>query len=487
MAEPALAPAPRDIPGSVQELDALRARVRPLEEAEIALVRAVVSQPPWLAERDEHALRYALNLARATRVRAPGGEDVDLEQFLEPYRQEVFATAEPLLLRSAGVDRAGVGAVAPRLGGMAREWRRRVAETFRGRLPVEALDRECCEKALILVCGGGGGVSYVFLGGFAVLEQFGLVPRMMAGSSMGSILLLFRARRIHYQPEEIGEVMAKLSFRTLFRFLQTDSRYGLPGAMRLYLRHGVGEFLKGPDGHPLTLGQLAIPLLVSVTGIRNGALPHDPSYYEHLLDLHGRAPRPHVLKRMVTDVLNAVGELVTQRERFARIYLGADAETRDFDAIDAVGFSSALPGVIHYDVLREDDRMHAMLASLFRKHDLFRLVDGGISDNVPARAAWAKAQEGALGTRNTCILGLDGFGPKLAQPLWFGLEQLVAQNVARNRPFMHVHRSFSKTLSPVDLVPGHRQIQKAIQWGKGQLLPDVPLVARLVRPFPPVA
>jgi len=470
-----------------EDLDALRARVRPLEEAEAALVRSVVSKPQWLPEQDEHAVRYALNLARATRVRAPGGEDVDLEGFLEEYRHEVLQIAEPLLLRARGPDRDALGRIAPHLGARGREWRAKVAEAFRGKLPVEALDRECCEKALVLVCGGGGGVSYVTLGGFALLEQFGLVPRYLAGSSMGSVLLLFRARRVHYLPDEIGEVMSRLSFRSLFRFLQTESRYGLPAAMRLYLRHGVGEFLKGPDGHPLTLGQLAIPLAVSVTGIRNGALPHDPSYYEHLIDLQGRAPRPHVLKRMVSEVMNAVGELVTQRERFARIYLGADEGTRDFDAVDAVGFSSALPGVIHYDVLREDDRMHALLAELFRRHDLFRLVDGGISDNIPARAAWGKVQEGTLGTRNAFVLALDAFGPKITQPLWFGLEQLVAQNVARNRPFIHHHRSFSRVLSPVELVPGQRQLRKAIQWGKEQLLPDMPFVARMVRPFPPPA
>jgi predicted acylesterase/phospholipase RssA len=483
----ALETAPRESPTGGQELDALRARVRPFEEAELALVRAVVGHPRWLPEAEEHGIRYALNLARTTLVRAPDGEDVDLDAFLLPFRQELLAIIEPLLLRASGADRETVGRFASHLTGRGREWRARVAAAFRGRLPVEALDREVCEKALVLVCGGGGGVSYVFLGGFAILEQYGLVPRLMAGSSMGSILLLFRARRVHYHPDEIGEVMARLSFRSLFRFLQTESRYGLPGAMRLYLRHGIGEFLKGPDGHPLTLGQLAIPLLVAVTGIRNGALPHDPSYYEHLVDFGGKAPRPHALKRMVSEVMNAVGELVTQRDRFARIYLGGDDETRSFDAIDAVGFSSALPGVIHYDVLREDDRMHSMLAEVFRRHDLFRLVDGGIADNVPARAAWAKVQEGFLGTRNAFVLAFDAFAPKITQPLWFGLEQLVAQNVTRNRPFIHHHKSFARVLSPVELVPGGRQLQKAIQWGKEEIVPEMPLVARMVRPFPPPA
>jgi hypothetical protein len=256
--------------------------------------------------------------------------------------------------------------------------------------------------------------------------------------------------------------------------------------MRLYLRAAIGDFLKGPDGHPLTLGQLAVPLVVAVTGIRNGALPRDPSYYEHLLDLDGEEPRPNVISRIVTDVFQAIGELIVQRDRFARIYLGADDETRDFDAIDAVGFSSALPGVIHYDVVRDDERMHALLGALLARHDLFRLVDGGLVDNLPARAAWGAVQRGTTGGRNAFVIGLEGFGPKITQPLWYGLEQLAAQNVARNRPYIHLHRSFQRVLSPLEVVPDDAALQRAIQAGKAELHPDMPFVARMCRPFAPL-
>jgi hypothetical protein len=465
-------------------LDALRARLRPFEEAELALVQAVVNERPWLSERDENTLRYALNLARLSRVRTPDGDDLDLEPTLAAYRDEVSAAAVPLLVRPAGVDHEAVGRLVPHLEAHARAARARLAETFGPKLSAGALDREICEKALVVVAGGGGGVGWSYLGAFELLERYGLVPRLMAGTSMGAILLLFRARRIRYQPEDITEVVKGLSFRGIFRFLQSDSRYGLPAAMRLYLRAAVGEFLKGPDGHPLTLEQLAIPLIVSVTGIRNGALPRDPSYYEHLLDLNERLPRPHVVKRMVTDLFQAVGELLGQRDRFARIYLGAEPATRAFDAIDAVGFSSALPGAIHYDVLREDERMHALLAALLARHEVVRLVDGGLVDNLPARAAWGEVMSGRIGTRNAFVLALEGFGPKLTQPLWFGLEQLAAQNVVRNRPFIHVLKSFQRVLSPIELVPSEATLQRAILRAKAELAPEMPVVARLCRPFP---
>lgn len=467
-------------------MDALRARIRPFEEAEVALVREVVSSPPWISEPDEAAIRYALNLARLGLVRAPDGSDVDLAPLLAPYREDVHSLAVAPLLRPGGIDREAVVRAVPNLVAHARAWRSRAASAAGDRLPPGALDREICEKALVLVCGGGGGVAWSYLGAFALLEQYGLVPRLLAGTSMGAVLLLFRARRLRWHPEDVAEAMRGLSFRSLFRFLHGESRYGLPAAMRLYLRAAIGEFLQGPDGHPLTLGQLAIPLVVAVTGIRNGALPRDPSYYEHLLDLHGREPRPNVVSRMATEIFQAVGELMVQRDRFARVYLGADDETKAFDAIDAVGFSSALPGVIHYDVVREDDRMHALLGAIFERHDLFRLVDGGLVDNLPAREAWATVQRGTTGSRNAFVLALEGFGPKITQPLWFGLEQLAAQNVARSRPFVHHLRSFQRVLSPLEVVPSEEELARAIRGGKAELHPDMAFVARMCRPFPPL-
>ena len=466
-------------------LEGQRAAVRPFEDAEMGLVRAVVQLAPWIGEREEHGVRYALNLARIDSVRSPDGTDVDLREFLAPLRAELLATAVPLLCRPGGLERTAVAGLAPHLVELAAHWRRRVIAAFEGRLPADVLDREACEKALVLVCGGGGGVAWSYLGAFALLEQYGLVPRLLAGTSMGAVLLLFRARNRHWRHAEMAAFLERLTFRGIFRMLRTDSRYGLPAAVRLHLRAGIGEAFRDGAGRPLRLKDLAIPLVVAVTGVRNGALPRDPSYYEHLLDFHGRTPSPSVMKRLVSDMLTAIGELIQQRDRFARLYLGADEDTHGFDAVDAVGFSSALPGVIHYDILRDDPRMHAMLQALFKKHDLFRLMDGGLVDNLPARAAWGQVRRGAVASRNAFVLALEGFGPKLTQPLWFGLEQLAAQNVARNRPFVHLLKSFQKVLSPLEVLPSEPSVQRAVRLGKSELAPDMPFLARMCRRFPP--
>jgi len=465
-------------------VDGWKARSRPFEEAELGLVRAIVGRPHWLPERSEHSLRYAFNLARLTSIRLPDGADLDVGGFLAPFRDELQPIATSLFVDRVVVEATAVTGLAPHLHARTRDVRARLLAAFEGRLTAETLDRECCEKALLLVCGGGGGVAWSYLGAFDLLEQFGVTPRLLAGTSMGAALALFRSRAVRWHAEEAGAVLKGLSFRTLFRFLQTESRYGLPAAMRLYLRAAVIGHLQKPDGEAPTLGELAIPLVVACAGLRTGALPREPSYYEHLLDHHAGEPREPFARRVPIDLLKVVGELMLQRDRFARLYLGADEGTGDFDAIDAVGFSSALPGVIHYDVLREDPRMHALLDDLFRRRDLFRLIDGGLVDNMPARPLWGLAQAGAIGTRNTFVLGLDGFAPKLSQPLWYGLEQIAAQSVARSRPYVNLLRSYQRVLSPLDVVPSAGSLRKAVQSGRAELLPDMPLVARLCRPYP---
>jgi predicted acylesterase/phospholipase RssA len=473
--------------GDELALEALRELHRPFEEAEAALVRSVVSSHAWLPEPDEATLRYALNLAKVDLVRLHDGADVELGPALLPFHEEVRAALHAFT-GPGGLDRPAVARLAQALRPKAVAARGLALHAAGGLLPPGRLDHEVCQKALVVVCGGGGGVAWSYLGAFQLLERYGLVPRLLSGTSMGAALALFRAQRLRWHTHEVDQVLSQLTFRGLFRFLQAESRYGLPAAMRLYLRAAVGPFLRGPDGHPPTLGQLAIPLIVAVTGVRNGALPHDPSYYEHLLDgarVEAEVPRPAVIPGLLVGVFQAVGELLAQRDRLARIHLGADERTRDFDAIDAVGFSSALPGVIHYDVLRDDERMRALLDDLFRREDLFRLVDGGLVDNLPARAAWAAVQRGAVGQRNAFVLAMEGFAPKLTQPLWYGLQQLAAGNVGWNRPFAHLYRSFQRVLSPADIVPDAEDLKRAVNDGTAELHPDMPFLAHMVRPFPP--
>jgi hypothetical protein len=148
-----------------------------------------------------------------------------------------------------------------------------------------------------------------------------------------------------------------------------------------------------------------------------------------------------------------------------------------------------VPGVIHYDVLRDDPRMHALLKSLMDRHDLLRLCDGGVVDNVPVRTAWQHVQRTGLpgtGSRNAVIFALDAFAPRLITPLWLPLQSIAAPAVARNRPYAHLYKAFRRTLSPLALLPSQRALQSIVRSAKEELLADLPALQRLVAPIPPL-
>ena len=179
-----------------------------------------------------------------------------------------------------------------------------------------------------------------------------------------------------------------------------------------------------------------------------------------------------------------MSELVGHPELMVKLHLGADDETSEFDALDAVGFSSALPGVIHYDVLRDDPRAHALIQSVMKEHRIGRFVDGGLVDNLPAKAAWRAVHKGTIATRNAFILALNGFSMKLSTPLWLPLERLAEINVRKNRPWAHLVHDFKRTLSPLALVPNVQTLAEAVALGRRALTPQMPFLARMLSPLP---
>ncbi len=455
---------------------------RPLEQMELELVRASLAQPKLVDPHEEAVLRTALSLARMYKVRE-GTRDVGVGATLEPFRLEIERRLKPVLLPERGGIRREQ--LLPHL----RELKERTVNTrehlirrFADRLSPEAIDRELRTKALVLVMGGGGGTAYPYLGVMGLLDEYGLVPKLLVGTSMGSILGLFRSRMVRFDQEAIANIVRSLSWRKLFRAVSTESRYGLPAALRLYLRSGIGRWF-GVDAHGgegPTLKDLPIPTIVAVSGIRRGKLPHPLEFYEKLI----ASPRALLNPLRLPKWLAALAELIARPDVMVKVHLGLNDETAAFDALDAAGFSSALPGIIHYDVLRDAPKMHQLLQGLFESRGLFRLIDGGLVDNVPAKAAWRAVHKGHLGTRNAFILALNGFSPKLNTPLWLLLEQLAEIGVSKNRPWAHLMHDFKRTLGPLVIVPTVDQLLDALTLGREALAWQMPLIARLLAPLP---
>jgi predicted acylesterase/phospholipase RssA len=470
------------------------AEVGPITAMETQLARAAVAARGRIDERDETSIRYALALSRCWHVRAPDGRDVAVAAILRPFREKLVQVLWPLLdpqrpLLAAPHELLPAAREAQRI---AQEALAQIAQQLGHRLPGERLDREVRERHLVLVCGGGGGTGYVHLAAFALLEAAGLQPALLAGSSMGAILGLFRARERRFDLARIPEILQDLTYRKIFRLVPQPSMYGLPGPLRLHLRAAIGHWFRHPDGSPLRMSDLPIPLLVTVTGIRRGKLPRPLEEYEAMLGVPDPDPSRwgvRALHRNVRQLTAAISELARIPRLTARLVFGASEETRQADAIDAAGFSASVPGVIHYDVLRDDARMHELLQGLLERHDLLRLCDGGVVDNVPVRTAWQHVQRAGLpglGSRNVVIFALDGFAPRLMTPLWLPLQTIAAPAVARNRPYAHVYKAFKRTLSPLALLPSQRALQSIVRSAKEELLDELPTLQRLLAPIPPL-
>ncbi|QRK14148.1 patatin-like phospholipase family protein [Archangium violaceum] len=457
---------------------------------EMALVRATVDSPSLLDSREEAVLRTALSLSRLYKLRHEG-HDHSVETWTAPLRENVSRRLGPVLLGKRRITRDQLVPHVRDLRAPLLKLRAELVQHLHGRVPEEVLHRELQHKSLVVVAGGGGGTAYVYMGVMSLLDEHGLKPSLLAGTSMGAILMLMRSRMARFDQGELVGIIRNLSWRKLFRFISTENRYGMPAAMRLFLRAGLGRYFNAGPGSPLDAGlrlkDLPVPIIVAVGGIRRGMLPRPLEYYERLL---GASPvsllSPAGVARRIQAVMGTLAEFFTRPEIMVRLHLGLDEKTAEFDAIDAAGFSSSLPGVIHYDMLREDAHMQGLLDGLMEEKGIFRLMDGGLVDNLPVKAAWKAVHHGNIGTRNAFVLALDGFAPRLSTPFWLPLQRLAAMTVAPNLTYAHLVKRFGTTLSPLELVPSVELATKAMHFGRKQLGPDMPFLTRMLAPLPSI-
>lgn len=458
---------------------------------ERSLVRGIFDHPGLLDRRTENQLRYLLGFAHLTAFQ-PGAAasgarndrpDVVLaEEPVTAIRGRVFEHLSGPLLQERDDAKGLVAArqALPRLLEPLRRSRRKLLEHHGNELSAEDLDNEIGIKTLVSIAGGGGGAGYVYVGAYDVLQDNGLVPGYVIGSSIGALMGLFRARKRHADFDEYLNLAKRLRSEEVFRFVSLRARYGLPGILRLFLHATIGKAFENEDGTPALLPQLEIPYEAVVAGVLRGALRQTPEEYARAHDLlPSKRPGPLKLRRMIA------GQLVRMVAFFnpmivKEIAIGSDELTSTFDAVDAAGFSAAVPGILHYDIARNDPHMDRILSELFRREEIVCLVDGGVANNVPVRTAWHQVQAGKIGTRNCFYLAFDCFHPQWnPSHVWLQpITRLVQLQVALNRPFSHRLIRFKPTLSPVNVLPQPREIDQAVAWGRHQMAEEVPFIKK---------
>lgn len=461
-------------------------QLRPFDEAEVALVKGLVARPTRLPARLEQVLRWSLNLARAWVLDTPEGP-VPIGAKLGRFRHRAREVVDVCLAQGGPPDPARLGAVARQMVSAVDEARAELLEAFAGQLSGEHLDKEMRAKALVLALGGGGGCGYVHLGSFAALEDHGLRPSLIVGASMGAIIGLFRARERAFRDVRMRAVTRQLSYKRMFRLLDAETRYAMPGALRLHLRSSLERFFAGPDGATLRIKDLEVPFVSVVTGLEREAM-RDVQRYERMFLAQlrkGAFARLVHVKDLVQNVAALLQELLQTPGALTPVPLGHDAETREFDVIDAVGFSAAVPAIIQYDITRDDPRMHALMRSTLDRFGVDVFADGGLVANVPARTAWEHVQSGQIGTRNAFVLGLDCFAPQIGRNMLFlPLQRVAAQNVARDAPFAQMVHRYRRVLSATTLVPGPRAVEKAFVNGRAEIEPLARFLRKILEPLP---
>jgi predicted acylesterase/phospholipase RssA len=467
---------------------------------ESKLIQGLFEHPGVINRRSEHHLRYALALA-ALDVFQPGAAkkggrtkrpDIKVRSpQLAGWRRRMLTTLGPILTDTKN-SRERVELANQALYSMLpalEKTRNEVIEKYVDNFSTRELDQELGIKTLVTVAGGGGGAGYVYLGAWEVLQNAGLVPSYIIGASIGAVLGLFRARRRELDFDESLLTAKSMQREEIFRFVSINSRYGMPGIMRLFLHEAFGTTLRGNKRRELLLSDLEIPFETVVAGVRRDALGEDTKNKAllHHLPIDKRPTALQLRAQIASQLVKLVGfinPLAVQE-----IVIGGDSLTKHFNAIDAVGFSAAIPGILHYDMTRDDPQMNATLTELLERHDVSALVDGGVANNVPSRTAWEQVQAGKIGTRNTYILAFDCFHPQFGLGhVWMQpITQLVSYQVALNQRYAGKRIEFHPTLSPVNLLPSPHELDQAVNWGRHQMSEALPEIQKFFEPVKWVA
>ncbi len=445
---------------------------RPLDQLESELVRRQLVNPTTDALDPVSQLRYALSFARMTLVRDASGNDVEVSGRLAPHRWRIVEALRPHL--EDGTDSLrGVISTLPSVRKGTLAAREELQTT--GILDRDSIEEEVTTRPLVVVAGGGGGSGYGYAGAYTLLHRRGLQPELIAGTSMGALMGLFRARFRAFDGAAMVDAAQRLNWQNVFRVLDLDSRYGLPATLRLYLRAAIGHLFEQRDRQPMRFRDLGIPMLIVVTGITVDGLKHDLDWYEHFLDDSvgpGRILKRSRLKR-IGRVVGILREMMSAPEALREIVFGRLDATQDADVIDAAGFSSAIPGIIHYDIYRRDERMRRLLDQLYADYGITRLLEGGVVNNLPCRPAYEEVMSGRLGRRNAYVFAMDCFKPGGRGLIFYPVQQLVRTNVSKNLPYAHHVFSLNKRLNPLNLVPAIDDIETAMQWTMSELEPHI--------------
>ncbi len=466
-----------------------------LQRMENRIVRHGLAAPDVLNSEELRKLRYILNFARLADFEpgaaGPGGSrgrgDVSVGAEIAPWRARVAdALHGPLREeRDPATALRTAGHVLASLVDDQDEQRRLLIDHHGNDFSPAELDAEVGYKKLVTVLGGGGGAGFVFLGGMQRLLEAGQVPDYMIGSSFGAIIGAVASRVLPVPIEEYVAWAKTVSYRAILGSERLRRRHGLTGMFSLRFDQFAHAMFSVEDGEPMHMSDLAIPFDVVIAGVRKQSFAALPSRYRRpelaALQLRSIPHRPIRIGPQVAARLWQVAAFIDSRVT-KPVVIGDEDFNRQFNVVDAVSFSSAIPGVLHHET--SDPRMLPILDAVLEDHDIAAIVDGGAASNVPVELAWKRVRDGKLGTRNACYLAFDCFHPHWdPRHLWLSpITQAIRLQMVRHAPYSDHLIRFEPTLSAVNLAPSETSIERAREWGYNSVDPGIPLTSALLEP-----
>ena len=463
-------------------------RIRELKGFERRLIKLLVDQPGVLHPRHEALFRYALALAQMNLFRTPSGDDVSVAEQVDGLRRWMIESILPLIPDGADADIHTLREMAPILALRTDRTRQALLDRHQDAFGPVELDEELRQKRLVLVLGGGGGAGLVHLGVFALFKELGISPEFIVGSSMGSVMGLLRAIDQSYDPVATALALpGDMDYNAVFRPFTGYSRFGFPGAFHMNLLRVARQFFLELLGDPdVRFDALPIPLEIVACGIRRGYDIDEEEYRQP--DVDASSMSPLAMANKLKYFFRAVRELSRNPRFLTQVVFGKEPETKRFPVIEAVGFSCAVPGLLHYDIFHDDPDTIDPLEAVFDRHQLLRLCDGGVINNVPSKVAWDSVQSGKIGHRNTFIVAFDAFAPvtRGRNLIWIPIQQIARPPVLANRPYSDYHKTFRNPPNPLQIIiNSYSRLKTIVSGARTELEADIPYIQKAFEALPP--
>ena len=457
---------------------------RPFRRGEIALARKLRESPAFLHPRRIDLLRYALRLAQLS---SGGDQPDDLVDRIGSFRLRLLQMLSPVLPTDPErIDPEPLDRRIPKVARLVEQARAAIARA--GVISEPRLDAILAEKRLAIVLGGAAGSGYVFLGALESLEKMGIRPDYLVGCSVGSILAVIRARTRDFDLEKLLADVQRIRERGVFRAPDPNPRYGLPGALRIDLRQALGDLFAAPRGGQRSLAEMELAVDVLATGLGPGALAGSREAYARMVDadLHGVGDLAELKRSTLVRVVGALVSLAMSRRVVTPLLLGSDPATAQLAALDAAGFSSAIPALFQCDIPADDAQSAAILDRIFEERRFVGLVDGALSSLVPARYAWEALEAGRLGSRSYLLLALDAMAETggVNTPL-VPLLRTISATADRDRAFWDLHLNFRNAPPFLDLFPTEARLRRAARSGAREFAETAELLRTILAPLPP--